>query len=51
MMKEKRAPPGPKAKSAKPCSGPGPMYPRDKFPKTLTRERIKPRIKAKRLKD
>jgi hypothetical protein len=29
MMKEKRAPPGPKAKSAKPCSGLGPMYLRE----------------------
>jgi hypothetical protein len=46
----RQAPLGPKAKNAKLCSGPGPMYPRDKLPKIPTRENIKSRIKAKRLK-
>jgi hypothetical protein len=49
-MKGKQAPPGPKAKSIKLYSGPGPMYLRDKLPRTLTKERTKSKIRAKRLK-
>jgi hypothetical protein len=46
-MKEKLAPPELKTKNAKPCSGLGPMYPRDKPPKIPIRERIKDKIQNK----